>query len=78
LLTKFAQIGKLLNIVLTEETNSKLSGLSPQANYIDRATAAFGEDADRWCHVVSVTDSYGRRSTALQGYLMMVSECRNM
>jgi hypothetical protein len=43
----------------------KLHGLSPRANYTDRATAACRRSdcqlfADRWCHVVSVTDSYGR------------------
>jgi hypothetical protein len=32
-----------------------LHGLSPQANYTDRETAA-----DRGCHVVSVTDPHGR------------------
>jgi hypothetical protein len=35
----------------------KLRDLSPRANYTDRATAAF---AGRGCHVVSVTDPYGR------------------
>jgi hypothetical protein len=42
----------------------KLRGLSPQANYTDRATAAVGEVvpafAGRGCYVVSVTDSHGR------------------
>jgi hypothetical protein len=42
----------------------KLRGLSPQANYTDRATAAVGEVvptfADRECYVVSATDSHGR------------------
>jgi hypothetical protein len=42
----------------------KLRGLSPQANYTDRATAAVGEVvptfAGRGCYVVSATDSYGR------------------
>jgi hypothetical protein len=42
-----------------------LHGLSPRANYTDRATAACRRSdcqlfANRWCHVVSVTDSYGR------------------
>jgi hypothetical protein len=43
----------------------KLHGLSPRANYTDRATAAGRRSdcklfADRGCHVVSVTDPYGR------------------
>jgi hypothetical protein len=43
----------------------KLHDLSPLANYIDRATAACWRSdyqllADRVCHVVSVTDPYGR------------------
>jgi hypothetical protein len=42
-----------------------LHGLSPRANYTDRATAACWRSdcqrfADRGCHVVSVTDPYGR------------------
>jgi hypothetical protein len=46
-------------------TKTKLHGLSPRANYIDRATAACRRSdcqllADRVCHVVSVTDPYGR------------------
>jgi hypothetical protein len=44
---------------------TELHGLSPRANYTDRATAACrGSDcqlfADRGCHVVSVTDPYCR------------------
>jgi hypothetical protein len=43
---------------------TKLHGLSPRANYTDRATAACRRSdcqrADRGCHVVSVTDPYGR------------------
>jgi hypothetical protein len=44
---------------------TKLHGLSPRANYTDRATAACQRNecqifADRGCHVVSVTDPYGR------------------
>jgi hypothetical protein len=44
---------------------TKLRGLSPRANYTDRATAACRRSdcqlfADRGCHVVSVTDPYGR------------------
>jgi hypothetical protein len=42
----------------------KLRGLSPQANYTDRATAAVGEVvptfAGRGSYVVSATDSHGR------------------
>jgi hypothetical protein len=40
----------------------KLRGLSPQANYTDRTTAACYCQlfADRGCHVVSVTNPYGR------------------
>jgi hypothetical protein len=43
----------------------KLHGLSPGANYTDRATAACRLSdcqlfADRGCHVASVTDPYGR------------------
>jgi hypothetical protein len=42
----------------------KLHCLSPRANYTDRATAACRQSdwqlfADRGCHVVSVTDTYG-------------------
>jgi hypothetical protein len=45
--------------------NNKLHGLSPRANYTDRATAA-SRRSDcqllriKGCHVVSVTDPYGR------------------
>jgi hypothetical protein len=44
---------------------NKPHGLSPQANYTDRATAAYQRSwcqpfADRGCHVVSVTNPYGR------------------
>jgi hypothetical protein len=41
----------------------KLHGLSPRANYTDRATIACRRSdclADRGCHVVSVADPYGR------------------
>jgi hypothetical protein len=45
----------------------KLHGLSPRAKYIDRATAACRRSdcqlfADRGCHVVSVSDHFGRIS----------------
>jgi hypothetical protein len=46
------------------KTKTKLHGLSPWANYTDPATACRRSDfqlfADRGCHVVSVTNSYGR------------------
>jgi hypothetical protein len=43
----------------------KLRGLSPRANYTDRATAACRRSYSQLlriqeCHVVSVTDPYGR------------------
>jgi hypothetical protein len=48
----------------TTTNKNKLRGLSPQANYIDRATAAVGEVvptfAGRGCYVVSTTVSHGR------------------
>jgi hypothetical protein len=44
---------------------NKLHGLSPRVNYTDRATAACRRSdcqlfSDRGCHVVGVTDPYGR------------------
>jgi hypothetical protein len=50
---------------VTIRKKKKLNGLSPRANYTDRATAACRRSecqlfADRGCHVVSVTDPYGR------------------
>jgi hypothetical protein len=44
---------------------TKLLGLSPRANYTDRATAAYRRSNCQilrieGCHVVSVTDPYGR------------------
>jgi hypothetical protein len=52
----------LKEIIYTEK---KLHGLSPRANYTDRATAACRRSdcqlfTDRGCHVVSVTDPYCR------------------
>jgi hypothetical protein len=42
-----------------QKTTKKLRGLSPRANYTDRATAACRPIfADRGCHVVSVTGPY--------------------
>jgi hypothetical protein len=50
-----------LYCILSEK---KLHGLSPRANYADRATSACRRSdcqlfTDRGCHVVSVTDFYG-------------------
>jgi hypothetical protein len=46
------------------QKGKKLHGLSPRANYTDRATAACrrtcAKFAERGCHVVSVTYPYGR------------------
>jgi hypothetical protein len=44
---------------------TKIHGLCPRANHTDRATAVCRRSewnllADRMCHVVSVTDPYGR------------------
>jgi hypothetical protein len=48
----------------TNNKTNKLRGLSPQANYTDRAATAVGEVvptfAGRGCYVVSATDSHGR------------------
>jgi hypothetical protein len=50
--------------IIAERVLKKLRGLSPQANYNDRATAAVGEVvptfAGRGCYVVSATDSHGQ------------------
>jgi hypothetical protein len=47
-----------------QQRKLKLHGLSPQANYTYRETAAVGEVvptfAGRGCYVVSATDSHGR------------------
>jgi hypothetical protein len=48
-----------------KKLKTKLHGLSPRANYTDRATAACRRSdcqlfGDKGCHVVSVTDPYGR------------------
>jgi hypothetical protein len=55
----------LMSFYWHENKKKKLHGLNPRANYTDRATAAcrrsdFQLFADRGCHVVSVTDPYGR------------------
>jgi hypothetical protein len=53
------------SLTLREEHIKKLHGLSPRANYTVRATADCRRSdcqhfADIGCHVVSVTDPYGR------------------
>jgi hypothetical protein len=64
-------IGKLKGRDLSSDLDvdlyklKKLRGLSPRANYTDRATAACRRSdcqllRIRGCHVVSVTDAYGR------------------
>jgi hypothetical protein len=50
---------------LWQQKQNKLHGLSPRANYTDRATAACRRSdwqllRTEGCHVVSVTDQYGR------------------
>jgi hypothetical protein len=52
------------SVLLSKPKEKKIHGLSPQANYTDRATAAcqrsqFQLFADRGCHVVNVTIPYG-------------------
>jgi hypothetical protein len=43
----------------TEKKTNKLHGLSPRANYTDRATAKLVPTfVDRGCHVVSITYAY--------------------
>jgi putative ribosome biogenesis GTPase RsgA len=55
-----------MTIILMYKTKkTKLHGLSPRANYADRATAACRRSdcqhfADRGCHVVSATNPYSR------------------
>jgi hypothetical protein len=51
--------------LFSSKTKTKLRGLSPQANYADRATAACRGSqcqlfADRGCRVVSATDPHSR------------------
>jgi hypothetical protein len=50
--------------VASDFPKTKLRGLSPQANYTDRATASVGEVvptfAGRGCCLVSATNSHGR------------------
>jgi hypothetical protein len=54
-------VGRL--ILTINYVNKRLHGLSPRANYTDRATAACRRSdwqifVDRGCHVVSVTNPY--------------------
>jgi hypothetical protein len=51
--------------VVNGSIQNKLRGLSPQANYTDRATGGMSPKlvptfADKGCRVVSVTDPHGR------------------
>jgi hypothetical protein len=57
--------GDVTELQQTNKQTNKLRGLSLRTNYIDRATAACRRSdcqifANRGCHVVSVTDPYGR------------------
>jgi hypothetical protein len=56
--------GYILAFPSTDRTKTKLRGLSPQAKYTDRATAAVDEVVPTFegsgCYVVSATDSHGR------------------
>jgi hypothetical protein len=61
---KFSSMGPRA-IICDIKLKTILHGLSPRANYTDRVTAACRRSdcqlfADRRCHVVSVTDPYGR------------------
>jgi hypothetical protein len=63
--TQLMAVVSLGNVTLCTKTKLKLHGLSPRANYTNRATAACRRSdcqffADTGCHVVSVTDPYGR------------------
>jgi hypothetical protein len=58
-----------------KKIETKLHALSSGANYTDRATAAYRRNdcqlfADRGCHVVNVTDPYGR----ILGFLDRISD----
>jgi hypothetical protein len=48
---------KFYALEVTTKTKTKLHGLSPRENCTNRATAACRRSD---CHVVSVTDPYGR------------------
>jgi hypothetical protein len=61
----FPRILFWISFTLQTHIYNWLRGLSPRANYTDRATATSRRSwcqlfADRGCHVVSVTDPYGR------------------
>jgi hypothetical protein len=60
----FRLLYKTLRTSVQQIKANKLRGLSPQANYTDRATAAVGEVvpifAGRRCYVFSATDVRGR------------------
>jgi len=53
---------------ITDLPNKKLRGLSPRANYTDKAAAAGRRSwcqlflRIKWCHVVSATDPHDRQS----------------
>jgi hypothetical protein len=61
---KFYAPNQIYENQYTRLKKKKLRGLSPQANYTDRTTAAVGEVvptfAGRGCYVVRATDSHGR------------------
>jgi CBS-domain-containing membrane protein len=57
------QLLRASNIWCNKQKQNKLRGLNPRANYTDWATTACRQVqtfADRGCHVVGVTDPYGR------------------
>jgi hypothetical protein len=57
----FCELLSAFSIVLTACSALKLRGPSPRANYTDRATADCRRSrCQPLCHVVSVTDPYGR------------------
>jgi hypothetical protein len=65
-------VGFIVRSRLEASDEKKIHGLSPRANYTDRAIAACRRSdhklfADRGCHVVSVTDPYCR----ILGFLEM-------
>jgi hypothetical protein len=69
---------KLIYLQFEKYHKTKLHGLSPRANHTDRATAACRRSdcqlfADRGCHVVSVTDPYGRILGFLDGAATFLS-----
>jgi hypothetical protein len=58
------EVVNLMDCLERYKTKTKLRGLSPQANYTDRATAAVGEVmptfAGRECYVVRATGPHRR------------------